>query len=481
MRKLAVWLSYADAEAPFAEELGAALDAAGARVAFAALGDQTVALTPRERYQLPSSDVFVLVAASANLNQLLDREERRLIESSPHQARWQPLIVVPRDPIQYPWPGSAEPWIVGTPGAEASQSAADLVAALALGNASPVPTAEAAPDQMRRTAIALLGQGRFTAAVAWARQATESTPADLVGWILLANTLIELRQYPEAQLAWERAAAISPQDAEVIYLSGVIAFRNGHLDDALAEARRGLAAAPNDLRLWGLLAHTYYQAQHAQEALEATEHGLLLAPMWVPLIQVRAQIFLQLKQFDAALAAINSALTLDPEDMGSMLLHVEILRQRDEVAEARAVLDVAYALEPENPQVWNAMSVQFQGEGRLDAALAAAERTTMLAPQEALYWLQRAFLLAQLERFAEAEDAIARARSLAPDLAIAAQLEAHIQQRLSQAMLIVPARPAAPGAPQTVSQALSVPGILIALVIAGLLLWLLILLTSNHS
>ncbi len=99
-------------------------------------------------------------------------------------------------------------------------------------------------------------------------------------------------------------------------------------------------------------------------------------------------------------------------------------------ADAGQLLRARLAVEPESAQLHEMLGECLRRTGSPDAALAACQRATGLAPDRASAWLETGRALNNLGRLVAARDALTRAREIAPDSAEVQHDLAHVCRRL---------------------------------------------------
>jgi tetratricopeptide (TPR) repeat protein len=139
-----------------------------------------------------------------------------------------------------------------------------VVAAIALALASGF--ADAAQDRPAPAANELdraqaaFAAGRYTEAVALARQAASTAPASARAQTVRAAMAEFMGEFDEARTFYDRALALASDDPELMYQTASFAVRVGEYDRALAQLDRLLALHPPRVRWLFQWAPTYLQA-----------------------------------------------------------------------------------------------------------------------------------------------------------------------------------------------------------------------------
>ncbi|GEM_PF-1259326 len=163
-------------------------------------------------------------------------------------------------------------------------SLVEILRARGLGNEA-LAAADAARDAGARSADlslqrgnALLELGRPDEAEAAYREgiAMDGTRIELRG--NLAKVLINRKSYGEAREHVLAGLAVAPQNAILRFQLGLVDFRQGRFDDAVAAVTQALAADPQSVPARLLLARSYDALQDAAKALAAWRGVLDVAP-----------------------------------------------------------------------------------------------------------------------------------------------------------------------------------------------------------
>ncbi len=221
--------------------------------------------------------------------------------------------------------------------------------------------------------VQLFGAGRHAEMAALAAQAAQRHPQDGLAWKALGTAL--LAQGHDALAALQRAAALLPQDVEVLSnLGGLLAAR-GEFEAA---------------------------AQHHRAALT-------LRPGFAEAHSNLGDVLASLGRWDEAAASCLLALHLRPTLAAA---HCNLGRARagqGRLDEAAASYRQAIGLQPRLAQAHHGLGLALQAQGRLDAAAASLREALRWRPQHLGAQFQLALLLAEQGRF---DDAVAAYRQL---------------------------------------------------------------------
>ncbi len=221
------------------------------------------------------------------------------------------------------------------------------------------------------------------------------------------------------------------RDAEGLFRAGAGAVRQGLEREALPLLERGVRLHARDARIWQLLGLAWRNLEEPAPALDALRRAAALAPADPLIAHTLARATLE-----AGLPAITlfeRAQALAPQD-GSLLLGRSAAQLAEgRIAEAIADLDALLARNP----LWldgHAAAARLRGLSGAGADFAASyERALAVAPREHGLWLALVGQLVVSERYAAAEEVVARARAAAGDHPAHAGIEALCAAELGRA------------------------------------------------
>lgn len=195
--------------------------------------------------------------------------------------------------------------------------------------------------------------GRFDEALACAQEAARAAPHRPEAHHARATSYEALELWHEAHLAYERALALDPHDAETLRSAAEFHLRGGALDGletAVLYARRGrehAAEAALGAELAALEAEASNLLGRAGEALRAAETALALDGDEPRALRERAVALFELLRFEEARAAVGAARARDSGNARTAF-HAALIAERDgRTSEAEALFREAAKLDPD--------------------------------------------------------------------------------------------------------------------------------------
>jgi tetratricopeptide (TPR) repeat protein len=137
-----------------------------------------------------------------------------------------------------------------------------------------------------------------------------------------------------ADASLKRALELAPGDVEVLMQYADSASSFGHLDEAIAAARRVVGLDPLTARSYRRLAQALMYARQYPQAVEAINRGIALSPTLMQASATLCYVQYAMGQFEAA----RQTCAKDPEDWWSRTLLAVTLHKLNRRDEARDVL-----------------------------------------------------------------------------------------------------------------------------------------------
>jgi len=189
---------------------------------------------------------------------------------------------------------------------------------------------EARPDQaevLQKLSLALLRNGRRSAAVATARRLNALDPENADNAYVLAYTLVEADLEEEAQPIAKKLVSLRPKDANGQLLLGIIAYKVGKMEDAKQALAECLALMPDspDAQYYSALIERHEgNLEGARKHLEAL---LQKSPSYTMAKAELGTIYLQMGRPEQAKAVLEGAVH-DAGDISQYHYHLSLAYAR---------------------------------------------------------------------------------------------------------------------------------------------------------
>ena len=226
-----------------------------------------------------------------------------------------------------------------------------------------------------------------------------------------ASLLLAAGSVDDAELDLDRALKLAENDADALALETIVAVVNDRRDEALATARRAVAADPRSAT--PRIAQSYAQqagfdlegARDSVEAAVRLEPGDPLA--WARLAEIRSSF----GRLDEALEAARKARDLDPSLARTQTVLGFAYLTQVRTGEAKEAFGRAVELDPADPLPRLGLGLARIRDGELDAGSEDLEIAVSLDPGHALVrsYLGKAYFEARRTDLAEREYDVAKA------------------------------------------------------------------------
>ena len=237
--------------------------------------------------------------------------------------------------------------------------------------------------------------GRLSESLAPKQKAAELSPQDAEAHSNLGNTLQELRRLEEAEASHGRAIALKPDYTEAHYNLGITLKELGRLNEAEASYRKTIALKPD------------YAKAHNNLGVTLKELG----------------------RFDKAEASLRQAIALKPDfDDAHNNLGVT-LQELGRLDDAEASFRQAIALKPDYAEAQSNLGYTLQALGRLDEAEAGYRQAIALKPDFA----EAHHNLSSVKKFSSQDEQFFRMQALYNDPAISEVNRCHVCFALAKA------------------------------------------------
>jgi tetratricopeptide (TPR) repeat protein len=231
-------------------------------------------------------------------------------------------------------------------------------------------------DAGTRTELAqlLLQGGRAEQAVTVLQEGLHRTPQSQPLRVALIGTYLQKPDYRAARSAAEELKVAQPQSPLGYYFVGVVAQREGRLEESERELGRALALKPGDLDTLRTLARVDTAAGKPERSIARVQAAADAAPNDARVANLLGELLLRSKDFERAVAQFARGTELEPHWwVPYRNLAIAHAATRDEAA---AILDYEEGLKvaPLEPALVLDAAQFFEQHGRIEAAIAAYQR-----------------------------------------------------------------------------------------------------------
>jgi predicted TPR repeat methyltransferase/thioredoxin-like negative regulator of GroEL len=261
--------------------------------------------------------------------------------------------------------------------------------------------------------VSLFNQGRFSEAITVAKSMTVEFPQHWVGWKMLGVVFQQMGRDADALLPMQKAAALSPGDAEVHNNLGIILQNLGRLGEAEASYRRSLKINPNYAHAHGNLGATLQAMGRMDEAEASYRCALKIKPDYAKAHGNLGAILKATDRLEEAEASFKRAIQFNPdfaEEHSNESMNVSKASQ----LKNRVGKSVSNRTKEPSSQEVNQLVVLID-QGRNEEAVSRARVMTQQFSLYAEGWKLLGVALKKMERNGEALNAMQKVVELTPN------------------------------------------------------------------
>jgi Flp pilus assembly protein TadD/2-polyprenyl-3-methyl-5-hydroxy-6-metoxy-1,4-benzoquinol methylase len=227
-----------------------------------------------------------------------------------------------------------------------------------------------------------LNQQRYLEAQTLALAMTKSFPRDRLGWMVLGMSFMQTGQNAEALAPMQKAAALSPGDADAHNILGIIFYELGRLDEAGASYRQALLVKPDYEVAHYNMGNTLRDMGRLDEAEASYLRALRIKPDYAVAHNNLGLTFHKMGRLDEAEASYRRALQLKPDLAGAHNNLGNILKDLGQLDDAEACFRRALEIKPDYVEALNNLASLLGARGAPAMALETISHSLQIEETE---------------------------------------------------------------------------------------------------
>jgi len=236
--------------------------------------------------------------------------------------------------------------------------------------------------------------GDLAAAADWFRRCLIARPAASTPLFNLGNACRDLGGLADADRLYRWTLCVRPRSGNVLNNRGLLAFAQGHWDQAAAQFAAATRGDPGLPAAWLNLARATTQAGNDGDPLPGYRHGLILDP-------ANRNALCELAGILNASHWVDRARCVDPWSSVPYNRMALLSIQNPGRAGVRDWLARAAVIEPGDADSWYNIGVECGRAGDVEGAASFGGRAVRVNPRHALARFNQALALLTLERFSD--------------------------------------------------------------------------------
>ncbi|MBD2336641.1 tetratricopeptide repeat protein [Calothrix sp. FACHB-156] len=221
--------------------------------------------------------------------------------------------------------------------------------------------------------------------------------------------------YHQALDSFYQAAALEPQNPQVLYGLGLACYRLERYQDAIGYCNQALTIEPNYILALARRGLTYKELEQIQLAQADFEQVIALIPQDAGDWHGRGIALNGLERYEEAIASYDKAIEIKPDYRNAWYSRGITLSNLGRYEEAIASYDKAVEIKPDYHIAWNNRGNTLSNLGRYEEAIASCDKAIEIKPKEHLAWHNRGNALWNLGRNQEAFAAYDKVIEIKPD------------------------------------------------------------------
>ena len=230
------------------------------------------------------------------------------------------------------------------------------------------------------TLTALFAEGRYTDAATLAQMMTVRFPLHGFGWKVLGAVFQQMGRSAEALVPMQKAAALSPGDAQAFSNLGAALKDLGRPDEAEVSLRRALEIKPNLVEAHNNLGAALKDLGRLDEAETSFRRAVQIKPDFAEAHSNLGNILKDLGRLNEAETSYRRALGIKPDYAMAHSNLGNTLYELDRLDEAEASCRRALEIKPDYAEAHSNLGNTLKDLGRLDEAEASFRRALEIKP-----------------------------------------------------------------------------------------------------
>lgn len=250
---------------------------------------------------------------------------------------------------------------------------------------------------------AYLAAGKTAEALKAASELSAQDKNDVQLHYTLGILLATQKQYSAARLELERADALQPETADILYNLGQVCLRAGDTAKAELTLNRALKLKPDSPEALYVLAEVYQRENRSVDALDLLVRAHKLAPENTDIILLLARVSMSQNYFADAIPLLESGLKLAPQRADLHAALGESYFKADKTEKAIAEFQELIALEP-SAQSYAFLGISYRRLGQFDKAREYFESGLKRDPRNATCLFNMGYIEERQGHTAQAEE-----------------------------------------------------------------------------
>ena len=282
----------------------------------------------------------------------------------------------------------------------------------------PNPNKDESPSQLEvNSLIEHYQKGSYDSAEKLAKAIIHKFPNYQFSWKVLGVMFRQTGRLQESLIANQRAAAISPNDAEAHYNLGITLQKLGRLDDAEASYSKVIAIKPEYAEAHYNLGITLQELGRLDDAEASYNKAIAIKPDFAEAHSNLGNRMKELGKLEDAVASYSKAIAIKPEYPEAHYNLGITLQELGRLDDAETSYSKVIAIKPDFAEAHYNLGITLRELGRLEDAVASYNKAIAIKPEYAEAHSNLGNTLQELGRLEDAVASYHKAIAINPDFA----------------------------------------------------------------
>jgi tetratricopeptide (TPR) repeat protein/tRNA A-37 threonylcarbamoyl transferase component Bud32 len=248
----------------------------------------------------------------------------------------------------------------------------------------------------------LLELKRYEDALVAYNRAVELRPKYADAWKSKGNTLVALKRYEEARNAYDKAIQIQPEYWEAWIGRGNALDSLQQYKEAINAFDAAIKSKPDSLEAWNSRGNVQIKLQQYSEAIASFDKAVQLQPSYAWAWNNRGWALHNLRRYEEAVKSYDQAVESKPDFPQAWYQRGNALINLQKYQEAVESYDKAVQFQPDFFKAWFSRGSALINLRQYEQAYASFEQAVKSNPDDAQAWYNRGWSLHQMQRYEEA-------------------------------------------------------------------------------
>jgi YVTN family beta-propeller protein len=217
----------------------------------------------------------------------------------------------------------------------------------------------------------------------------QSNPSDSTSWNKLATRLLELEEYDQSAICYDKSLEIDPMSFDSWYNKGIALSNLGKYDEALHSYDRAIKINPDSISAWISKGYDLNRLGRYKEAIRAYERAIEQDLNNTTAWYSKGIALSNLGKYDEAIQSYSKVLEIDDKNTDALNAKGLALERLGKYDEAIQSYNKVLKIDENNTDALNAKGLALQRIGRKGEAADCFNRVTSIYEEKVRFYLDK--------------------------------------------------------------------------------------------